>query len=54
LSSWYLLVTVTSDVKPKSPKTRIAQLALRLDRVGEIEEAAGVLRRNENRRTGRA
>ncbi len=42
MSSWYLLVAVTSDVKPKSPKTRIAQLAPRLDRVGETEEAAGV------------
>jgi hypothetical protein len=35
-------------------KTRIAQIALRLDRVGEIEEAAGALCRDENRRTGRA
>ena len=26
----------------QKPKDRIAQLALRLDRVGEIEEAAGV------------
>ena len=38
MSSWYLLVAVTSDVKPKDQDRSWP----RLDRVGEIEEAAGV------------
>ena len=33
-------------------KTRIARIAQRLDRVGEIEEVAGVYAENENRRAG--